>query len=267
MYTRKHPLSDRFVQWATDIVFTHHMGNQEQKQKLMSKAMHVSLDTVKTVFDTSLTALPIIYIISLGSIRDVSKVLSIENAADYPQYALVLKFGRSDDGKRRMGEHNKTFTQMGINPIMKMYTIIDPMYISQAESLVAEFFTRSGSILPVKSKFGLPIFQEEQTKKEIGYLLPSMLVNLQDKMDAIRYMFSGKTSELQNELHNKETHVKGMFESFSKDLAHKERIIEEKERANQREREMRKNESEKYEMIIEEKERANQRVHEMLLIQ
>ena len=32
VYTRKHPLSDRFAQWATDIVFTHHMGNQEQNE-------------------------------------------------------------------------------------------------------------------------------------------------------------------------------------------------------------------------------------------
>jgi len=36
-----------------------------------------------------------------------------------------------------------------VDRLKEMYAVIGTMYISQAESRVVEFFTRSGSILPV----------------------------------------------------------------------------------------------------------------------
>ena len=43
--------AERFQDWATKILFTHHLGTKEQKQELSSKLLGVQTKAVQEVFE------------------------------------------------------------------------------------------------------------------------------------------------------------------------------------------------------------------------
>jgi hypothetical protein len=51
LFSSRNKQVDRFVQWATETLFTAHLGTSDQKSKLTAKLMGVSLEAVKEVFN------------------------------------------------------------------------------------------------------------------------------------------------------------------------------------------------------------------------
>jgi hypothetical protein len=128
-----------FVTWATEKLFTIQMGTAKQKQTLASKVLGVSAQAVREVFRTSSTTIPSIYLFVLGTVKQLRDTMHIDPR--YPDDALICKYGFTIDLPRRTAEHTKTYGAIqGVELSLKHHSYIDPMYISQAESDLTEFF-------------------------------------------------------------------------------------------------------------------------------
>jgi prophage antirepressor-like protein len=131
--------ANKFVKWATEKLFTIQMGTAKQKQTLASKVLGVSAQAVREVFRTSSTSIPSIYLFVLGTVKQLRDIMHIDQK--YPDDALVCKYGFTIDLPRRTAEHTKTYGAIqGVELSLKHHSYIDPMYISQAESDLTEFF-------------------------------------------------------------------------------------------------------------------------------
>jgi len=58
LYVSRSGSAKNFRKWASETLFTIHLGKQDQKHKLVSKILEVSPETVKAVFNKSSTTLP-----------------------------------------------------------------------------------------------------------------------------------------------------------------------------------------------------------------
>jgi hypothetical protein len=139
LFTTKNNKTDKFVHWASQILFAAQMGTDEQKQKSAAKVLGTTYDVVKAVFNKTAYVLPVIYLLKIGLAKDVKKHIEFDNIITKSAY--VYKFGFTIDFKRRMSEHNTFYSNLlDESPELVYYQYIDPQYLSDAELDLKSFF-------------------------------------------------------------------------------------------------------------------------------
>src|ERR1700733_9852269 len=109
------------------------MGTINQKNKLISNLLGVSVEAVKAVFNKTTHKIPCIYLFSIGIVKKLRKELNIDNKYDDNNY--VYKWGMSIDLERRTKEHEKSYSKLKGSKIeLILYGFIDPQYVSEAET-------------------------------------------------------------------------------------------------------------------------------------
>ena len=135
LFSSKSGNAYEFVDWATNTLFTAHLGTEEQKEELCSKLLGVDSKTVKNVFSQSSTKTPIVYLFYVGDAKQIND--------KYSNDEIVCKYGCSADFKKRTGEHEKTYKKMFNKKIeLLTYSIIDPKYIFSAEQNISHYLSR-----------------------------------------------------------------------------------------------------------------------------
>jgi hypothetical protein len=129
LYCSRSKNAEKFQEWATKILFTHHMGTHKQKDELSSSLLGISSSTIKEVFRTCSNKTPVVYLFSIGSAK---KLLKDDT---HGKDILLCKFGCTDDISRRTCEHENNFKKEYGDEIefsLPLYLIIDPKYIFEA---------------------------------------------------------------------------------------------------------------------------------------
>lgn len=130
---------NEFIKWATETLFTVQMGNENQKQQLVSNILGVTAQAVREVFKASAKCMPCVYLFSLGTAKDLRKSMNID--AKHADDVMICKYGYTIDLSRRTSEHIKTFDSInGVDLKLKHYSYIDPMYCSNAETDIKDHF-------------------------------------------------------------------------------------------------------------------------------
>jgi len=143
LFASKNKTVDKFVGWATETLFTSHLGTAEQKSLLTSKLMGVSVDVVKEVFNKTTSTLPTVYLLSIGKVKDLRSSLHI--GAEFDDDALVCKCGETDNLARRINEHQSTYGNIpSVHLYLKWYNYIDPLYKTKAETELLNIFEKLG---------------------------------------------------------------------------------------------------------------------------
>ena len=156
----------KFRNWATKKLFTLHLGTEEQKVKLCSKALGVSIDSIKTIFNLSVTKIPCVYFCIIGTVKDLRKSMNIPK--NYKDEAIVSKYGRTDDLPRRCGEHEKTYGEIkGSNLSLKYFAYVNISSTSTAEASIAEYFKSLKLNFEYKNHEELVICDIKKLNKEI----------------------------------------------------------------------------------------------------
>ena len=115
------------------------MGTVHQKEELSSKVLGVSANVIKEVFKTSSTTIPCVYLFTLNTVKQLRSSMKLNKK--YTDDMIVCKYGFTADLPRRTGEHIKTYESIkGVELKLKHHSYIDPMYISNAESDIRDFF-------------------------------------------------------------------------------------------------------------------------------
>lgn len=166
LFSSRNNQVDRFIQWATETLFTAHLGTIDQKSKLTAKFMGVSLEAVKEIFDKTSSKLPVIYLTSLGKVKDLRSTLKI--GKEYDDEDIVYKGGETTNLAQRMEQHQLTLGKLpGVKLYLKWYNYIDPQYSYKGETELFQTMDKMGF------KFDHPKYKELLifSKKDVKVVL------------------------------------------------------------------------------------------------
>lgn len=139
LFTRKNPLAVHFQRWAIEKLFTIQMGSIDDKQNLAADILGVTPKALKAVLATNVSSLPVVYLFELGNVKDLRESLNIPQ--DFKDDQIVVKYGLTQDLKRRTGEHESSFAKVKHAKMsMKYHVYIDPLYLSNAEQDIEHYF-------------------------------------------------------------------------------------------------------------------------------
>jgi hypothetical protein len=187
LITRRHPIAEKFQDWAFEKLFTLQYGTQVAKQELVADVLGVTPKALKAVLNTNVSTMPAIYLFHLGSVKDLRSSLNIPDR--FEDNSTVYKFGRSDNLHRRTGDHETAFGRLAnVNLRLKHHVYIDPVFTTEAEADIRKYFTDVDWVLPHMQYTELAI-------------VPSKLeCMVREKFIMIGKSYAGKLDDLQKQL-------------------------------------------------------------------
>ncbi|AAV50280.1 hypothetical protein [Acanthamoeba polyphaga mimivirus] len=196
LFVSRNKTVGNFLNWATETLFTAHLGTQDQKNELSSKLMGISANIVKEVFSTTSSTLPTIYLFSIGKVKDLRATLKIDK--EYNDNDIVCKVGETIDLTRRINEHNATYGKLpGANLCLKWYNYIDPQHTSKAETELLMLLDKLGHKLDHPKYDELIIFPKD---KKAGKFIIDQFKNVSNKYIGHVKVLVDKIKELENEI-------------------------------------------------------------------
>lgn len=215
-----------FIKWATETLFTVQMGTKDQKQVLGSKLLGILTEDVKTVFDTSLSTIPCIYFIILGTVKELRQIMNI--GVKYSDDMIVAKFGRANDMPERIGQHENDYGKIqGVVLRLKYFGYVDPQHAVKAEAEIRDFF------MEMESKL------EYDGRKELVVIKPSMLKQVKNVYKNVSSSYAGHVKDLLLEI--KELEAKNQLIERDMDLERQKNILQEEKHKNILQEEKHKN--------------------------
>jgi prophage antirepressor-like protein len=212
LFSSRNNQVDKFVQWATKTLFTAHLGTSEQKSKLTAKLMGVSLEAVKEVFNKTSSGLPVIYLITMGKVKDLRVALKI--GKEYDDEDMVCDGGQTTNLAQRMEQHEATLGKMpGVKLYLKWYNYIDPQYLYKGETELFQTMDKMGF------KFVHPKYKEILifSKKDIKVVL--------DQYANISNKYIGHVKEISEKLKDMEYQIRDMESQHKLDMMTKDKEI------------------------------------------
>jgi hypothetical protein len=242
-----------FRKWATSILFTHQMGTPDAKDELASKVKGIDLKTFKAVFDTYATNFPCIYLMQLGTVRDLRPTFGIEEGV--LDDLVVYKYGFTRDLEKRFRQHSLMYgKKSNVSLRLTTFHLIDTKYTANAENDVRGLMKYKHSNLIVDGYKELVVMSDE----DLSYV--------KQEYGRIGARYAGATSEMMVKIKDLECQLEADRLKHLNDLK-----FEQNERLLQKERyelEMQKERSEKelqkerYELELQ-KERYEKKMVEM----
>ena len=204
-----------FRKWATAILFTHQMGTKDAKVKLGTDLLNITPKTYKAVFDSYASTFPCIYLLRLGTVKDVRSTFGIASAI--PDDLSVYKYGFTEDLSRRIKEHASGYGKMnGVSIKLSAFHVIDPKYTSDAEGDVREFVETFQKRLHVEGH------------SELVSLTDKEMLFVKKQYASIGSRYAGATAELTTQIAELKARIKELEnELAAKDLAHANEIQKE----------------------------------------
>lgn len=208
--------AERFQKWASKILFTMHLGSQDDKDKLAAKALNVDVSTVTQLFRKSVRAIPCVYLFEVGTVGNMRQHFNLNNFPD--DNDKVYKYGRTEDIGRRNNEHNKTYGKLNGNTLgLTMFSYIDEKFVSKAETKLKHYFNNTNTHV------------EDDKHNELVVIAKDKFSYIKELYNEIYMVCSGNNQELiqqiqkmesdhQNEIMKKDHHIEVMKLQYSNDL-------------------------------------------------
>ena len=221
LFVSRNNKTSSFIKWATEKLFTIHMGTEEKKEELGTEILNVNIKSYRAVFKSYASKFPCIYLLELGTVKNLRDTFNIQSNID--NNLIVYKYGFTDDLERRLIEHNNDYGKLkNVNIFLSIFNIIDVKYTSEAENDLRQFFKNLNKILTIEGRKELVILNSEELKtvkreyKHIGNDYIGSTQGLQDKIKELEL----KIIELQNE-------IKDNKNKYELDLLKKDMVIQE----------------------------------------
>lgn len=214
MFVSRSGNCQKFIKWATETLFTIQMGTKEQKEDLVSGLIGIPAKSLRQVLSKSTNNVPCIYRFALGTCKSLRKKMKIPK--DIPDNSIIIKYGYTDNLKRRTKEHMKTYESIkGVNLELMNYVYVDPKYLSQAETDIKEFF--EDIEIPVKYKNFVELVainpkHEKQIKKQFKYMASEYVGNVKHLIDKIEEL--KREAQITKERHESELLLKDKENEF-----------------------------------------------------
>lgn len=165
LFTSHSKIAENFQEWAVKILFTHQVGTHEQRKCLVKELTGVDVKNAIGTLNTSVSDISCVYLFVLGQVKDLRENMSISDKWDDESY--VCKYGETCDLRRRINEHETTFTKYGCELKLKRYVYIDEINTSKAECELKEKFTDLRVNCVLKKHDELVILDKKQLKNTL----------------------------------------------------------------------------------------------------
>jgi hypothetical protein len=231
--------ADKFIEWATETLFTIQMGTKEQKETLAAGIIGIPAKSLREVLRSSASSTPCIYRFALGTAKQLRKIMNLPD--NIPDDYIIIKYGYTDDLLRRTAEHVKTYEKFtGTNIELMEYVYIDQKFLSQAEVKIKEFFNDIEIPINYESFVELVAINpkhEKMIKQQFKYLHTEFSGSIRELVEKIEKLknehhiaLMNKDAELLTKLINKDAEI--IAERHISELLKKDLIIAKHELAN-----------------------------------
>ena len=194
LFSSRKTIAESYISWATKTLFTAHIGSKKQKRKLAGDLLGITPNIIKTVFNASATTFPCIYLIELGTVKELKKSIKINKRYDNDD--KVYKWGFTKDLKNRMQVHaSKYEKKFDIEINLVYYGYIDPQYTTQAESHIRTYMTDIASRI---NGIG---------EKELSVISDKLLRSVKKQYDIVTERYIGRVKELKDEIIQKDHEI------------------------------------------------------------
>ena len=179
----------------------------------------VNITTIKQFLDTNVNVLPVVYLFSVGRVKDLRVSLNISR--DVPDDNIIMKYGLTKDLRRRTIEHDKTYGKMSADGISLVYHVyIDPFYLQYAETEIERYFKSA------KWHLDNPKYTELIAVPE--HMVSSIIHNEFKRLGAT---YAGKLSDLQTQLHTEQKVNEQLKKQMANQEEHHKELTEHMERS------------------------------------
>lgn len=208
----------QFQHWAEKSLFTMQMGTKEDRVELGAKIVNVPVKNMVAMLNTSATAIPVIYLCLLGTVKELRDTFQIPET--YDDSLKVYKFGFTNNYAERLVQLQTQYgklTNVTVTPIVFNY--IDPKFTSEAEGNLRGFF----------KVFQKSLVTPENKYRELIALNDLEIKEVKTQYSLIGGRYAGATAELQRRVAEQENQIMVTALRHQLDLAEKDRIIVEKQ--------------------------------------
>lgn len=203
IFNSRSGIAHRFRQWATRIIFTAHLGTQEQRTDLALDLVGVNAQMVKDVISTCVTQMPCIYFFIIGKMVDLRKKEPV-----FKKYmkGYLCKYGLTDNLKRRTGEHQVDYGMIE-NSLLKLkyFSPIDVKYISKAETYVKNYFLGKNQHVEYREHIELVYLDNSDVVK-----LKKVFLELYEKYSSEVQELVNKNLKLTEKMEDKEKYIQSL---------------------------------------------------------
>jgi len=214
LYASRSKRAKLFREWATDTLFTIHMGSDENKEELGAKIIGQSVKNVRAVFKACSKKVPCIYRFSLGTAKTLRQSMNLSD--EIKDDFIIIKYGLTDDLDRRSSEHVLEYEKKinGVKLGLMDFSYIDPKFLSEAETSLKEYF----------QTIEIPIKYEKYT--ELIAINPTHEKQIKKQYNYIGTAYQGVVTDLITEIKDLKAQINSLIEINEYKLTNKDRIIE-----------------------------------------
>jgi len=194
LFVSRNKNAETFTIWATQKLFTMHMGSKEDKEILGTEVLNIKIENYRAVFGKYAQGFPCIYLLSLGKVEALRETFGI--SAETNNDLTVYKYGFTCDIKRRLGEHNRDYGKLkNVNVELELFNYVDLKYTAEAEADVRDIFETYDTVLDISRR------------NEIVTLNAKQFERIKKEYIRTGNSFAGATKELQDEITRLKTDI------------------------------------------------------------
>ena len=138
IYRSNSGIAKKFRRWASRMIYAAHLGTTDERVDVAADIVGINAQMVKDVLTTCITSMPCVYLFNVGKITDLRKHY---NELKPYRKGFLFKWGRTNDLKRRTGEHIKNYGNLLSSTLqLKYFSPVDNVYEADAESEIRQYF-------------------------------------------------------------------------------------------------------------------------------
>jgi hypothetical protein len=203
LYSSNGNKTERFKNWANNLIFTAKYGTDDEKYKMFANVMSIDVKTVEMAFSKTSSTFNCIYLFYLDTVGKLRQKYNISD--EYDDDMLIFKFGQTNNIVKRSNKHKNEY---GDSILLNYYSIIEPKFKNKAENHIRNFAKKKNIKLYTNGKNELLIINKESIK------------NIRKQYDIISSNYSGSTKCIRDLMHN----TKLEYENKLKDEKHKNEL-------------------------------------------
>jgi prophage antirepressor-like protein len=228
----------RFRKWASKVLYTLHLGSQEEKDVLVAEALNVDVLTVTQLFRKSCRAIPCVYLFEVGTVGEMRSHFNLEYFKNDNE--KVYKYGRTEDMARRAGEHQKTYGKLKGNTFgLSVFSYIDEKNASKAETKLKHYFDNM-NVNVMDNKYNELVVMDNKKLIAMKELYNDIYIHfsgnnkdLVQQMQEMQLNHQIKIQEYENKLLMKEHETTLTRKEFEIERKEFERQLQQKEHTNE----------------------------------
>lgn len=217
LFVSRNPNAKAFRKWASKTLFAIQMGTMEQKGSLGAELFGVSPEIVSKFFGTCCVRdIPMAYLLKLSEPLESMTI----PYGDYKEW-LVVKVGQHGKEERKTGVvgrlkgHRQEFKEFKDSMEYMHFVFVDPMYVSDVETRIKEYFSE------FKLDYG--------NKSEVHLIHKSKLEEVKKFFQQLSIEYSGHHADIQRSWDQYRNDTKALMHDIDRENRHLKEMMGQKE--------------------------------------